>query len=311
MNKKVVISIKNLIKSFGELRAVDDLSMDVYSGDIFAFLGSNGSGKTTTIRCLLDICRPDSGKLLIQGKPYSFALSKTIGYLPEERGMYTRAKVKELFMYFTDLRNVPIQKAKVLIHDFLTKVDLIQHKDKKISQLSSGMQQKIQIGLAIIHKPKILILDEPFKGLDPVNRHIFTEIFKELRDDGTTIMYSTHDMDEAQKLADRLCIIKNGKRKAYGTPKEVRRSFGKDNIKIEFSGKFPKNNKLYNARVVNKTAEVIPKKGIKSGEILKYLIKNNLDIIKYELDYPSLNEVFIKICGTEMHGLRPVDRYHQ
>lgn len=292
---KPVVSINNLTKSFGHQKAVDDLSFEVNKGDIFAFLGSNGSGKTTTIRCLLNIYRPDSGSLLINGQPYSHKLNKQIGYLPEERGLYTRAKVIDLFVYFANLRGINTQEALELSNKYLKKVNLFEHKDKKISQLSSGMQQKVQLGLAFIHSPEILILDEPFKGLDPLNRQLFIDIFRDLKEQGVTILYSTHVIDEAQKLTDRLVIIHQGERKAYGSVEEVRKNFGSKNIQLEFRGKLPENQKLYTSTRTNKTAELVPEKGISASEILKFLTESDLEIIKFELDLPSLNQIFINL----------------
>jgi ABC-2 type transport system ATP-binding protein len=293
-----VISIQNFSKSFGRRKVVNDLSFDVNKGEIFAFLGTNGAGKTTTIRCLLDIYQPDSGSLLINSKPYRHDVSSTIGYLPEERGIYTRAKVKELFVYFAKLRGISGEKAAKLTEHYLERVGLAQHEDKKISQLSSGMQQKVQLGLAFLHEPSILILDEPFKGLDPLNRQLFIDILKEKRDNGATILYSTHIIDDAQKLTDRLTIIQNGHRKVYGTVAEVRSAFGSNNIQIEFSGELPENKKLYSAIVANKSAELKPAKGVDPDEILKFLVQKDIKLISYNLDYPSLNQVFLEVTKS-------------
>lgn len=293
-----VISIQNFSKSFGRRKVVNDLSFDVNEGEIFAFLGTNGAGKTTTIRCLLDIYQADAGSLLINGMPYRHDVSSTIGYLPEERGIYTRAKVKELFVYFAQLRGISAEKATRLTQRYLERVGLAEHQDKKISQLSSGMQQKVQLGLAFLHEPQILILDEPFKGLDPLNRQLFIDILKEKRDQGTTILYSTHIIDDAQKLTDRLTIIQNGHRKVYGTVAEVRSAFGSNNIQIEFSGELPQNKKLYNALVTNKSAELKPVSGVSPDDILKFLVQNDIKLISYDLDYPSLNQVFLEVTKS-------------
>ncbi|KXK09474.1 MAG: ATP-binding cassette domain-containing protein [Candidatus Dojkabacteria bacterium] len=293
-----IIEISNFSKSFGKQKAVSDLSFEVGKGEIFAFLGTNGSGKTTTIRCLLSIYQPDKGEMLIYGQKYNFELSKNIGYLPEERGIYTRVGVMELFMYFGSLRGIPQKETKDNALNYLERVGLIEHKDKQISQLSSGMQQKVQLGLALQHSPQLLILDEPFKGLDPINRQLFIDLFRELRQQGTTILYSTHVIDEAQKLTDRLVIIDKGKSKAYGSTKEVRKSQGSENMHLSFIGELPKNPKLFKSTQTNRTAELIPVKGVKPTTILKYLIDNNLEIINYSLDYPSLNEVFISLTNS-------------
>lgn len=294
-----IITINNLNKKFGDKYAVRDLSFEAYKGEIFAFLGSNGSGKTTTIRCLLDIYKPDSGELLIKGEKYTDSLNSILGYLPEERGLYTRAKVSELFIYFCNLRGIDTSKATQLMNEYLERVGLFEHKDKQISQLSSGMQQKVQIGLAIIHKPEILILDEPFKGLDPVNRQLFLDIFRDLKNSGTSILYSTHILDEAQVLADRLVIIKNGVRMAYGSVTDVRKEHGKDILHIEFDGEIKQNDKLFSSIITNRKAEITPNEGVDPAEILKYLVNSDLKINKYSLDYPSLNEIFIRITESK------------
>ncbi|MEI7578821.1 MAG: ATP-binding cassette domain-containing protein [bacterium] len=292
---KAVISIKNFSKTFGSEKAVSDLSFEVNQGDIFAFLGSNGSGKTTTIRCLLDIYQADQGELLVYDKPYSNALASEIGYLPEERGLYTKAKVDNVLNYFAALRGLSSNDSKILVSEYLEKVGLKEHQQKNISQLSSGMQQKVQLGTALIHKPKLLILDEPFKGLDPLNRALFQEMFQELQKQGTTILYSTHVLDEAQRLANRLVITNRGERKAYGEINEVRRAFGNKIIHLEFNGKLPKNDALYSSKVINQIAEITPGENIHYQEVLKFLISKDLDIINYRLDYPSLSEIFVKI----------------
>jgi len=290
-----VIEISNFTKSFGSQKAVQNLSFDVQKGDIFAFLGSNGSGKTTTIRCLLNIYQPDQGSLEVFGKKYGSSISHEIGYLPEERGLYTKANLNDVFIYFAMLRGIDKSKAQKLTDEYLEQVGLLSDKKKLISQLSSGMQQKAQIGIAIIHKPKLLILDEPFKGLDPVNRELFLNIFTRLKAEGTSILYSTHVIDEAQKLSNRLIIIDKGQSKAYGTVKEVRESFGTKHIHIETLETVPQNNKLYSAKINGNKAVLMPNKDISTDVILKYLIGQNIKIINYQLDYPDLNEIFIKV----------------
>jgi len=292
-NTNILIDIINFSKSFQNQIAVDDLSFSVNKGEIFSFLGSNGSGKTTTIRCLLNIYAKDKGSLLINQKPYNFSMSENIGYLPEERGIYTRARVEELFHYFGRLRGISEQNSKNFTNLYLKRVGLHEHRQKMILQLSSGMQQKVQLGLAMQHNPELLILDEPFKGLDPINRQLYTDIFKELKEQGVTIFYSTHVIDEAQKLTDRLIIIHNGKKVAYGTTTEVRKQYGNEIIHVEFAKILPNLPNLYSAKVVGKTAEITPNKNVETEEILKSILKAK--ITSFKLDYPSLNEVFLKI----------------
>lgn len=293
---KYSITVENFSKSFGNLKAVDNLSFEVNDGEVFAFLGANGSGKTTTIRCLLKIYQKDSGDLLINGEEFSEKFNSRIGYLPEERGLYKGVSTSEILEYTARLRGLSPNEAKKKCDCYLEYVGLSEHKEKKVSQLSSGMQQKVQLGTALIHNPEILILDEPFKGLDPVNRQLFIDIFVERAKKGTTILYSTHVIDEAQKMADSLLIIKDGKRLEYGKVNDVRKKYGSDNIILDFDGKVPeKNTSLYSSVISNKKMEITPKVGVSTEEIVSLLIKNGTKIVKMELDYPSLNQIFIDL----------------
>ena len=297
---KYSISVKDFSKSFGEVKAAQNLSFEVEDGEVFAFLGTNGSGKTTTIRCLLKIYQADSGELLINNKEYSEALNSRIGYLPEERGLYRDVSVIDILTYTAKLRGIDSNEAMKRSLDYLELVGLVDHRDKEISQLSSGMQQKVQLGTALIHNPEILILDEPFKGLDPLNRQLFVDLLAERGRKGVTILYSTHVIDEAQKMANRLLIIKNGVRLEYGSVNEVRARHGSKNITVEFVGHAPKiKNNLYSASILNKTAELVPNEGVSVEEILDELLKQKIQIINFKLDYPSLNQVFIDIMKDE------------
>lgn len=293
---KYSITVENFSKSFGNLLAVDNLSFEVNDGEVFAFLGANGSGKTTTIRCLLKIYQKDSGKLLINGEEFSEKFNSKIGYLPEERGLYKGVTTSEILEYTAKLRGLSSTQSKKRSDNYLEYVGLSEHKDKKVSQLSSGMQQKVQLGTALIHNPKILILDEPFKGLDPVNRQLFIDIFVERAKKGTTILYCTHVIDEAQKMADSLLIIKDGKRLEYGKVNDVRKKYGSDNIILDFNGKVPeKDTPLYSSVISNKKIEITPKLGVNTEDIISLLIRNGTKIVKMELDYPSLNQIFIEL----------------
>ncbi|MGI5898229.1 MAG: ABC transporter ATP-binding protein [Candidatus Dojkabacteria bacterium] len=291
------ISVKNFSKSFGSLKAVDDFSFNVNEGEIFAFLGSNGSGKTTTIRCLLKIYLPDEGELLINGKEYTEKLNRVIGYLPEERGIYKGTKALDILVYTGVLRGMSTEEAKKKSLEYLDYVGLIEAKDKEVSKLSSGMQQKVQLGVALIHKPEILILDEPFRGLDPVNRQMFVDILLQRKKEGATILYSTHVIDEAQKMADSLVIVNKGKMLEHGSINEVRKRHGSSNIVVEFDGERPlEKGKLYTSVIDGKNAEIKPNsEDIDSNDILKELVDNGTKIINMKLDYPSLNQIFIDL----------------
>jgi len=293
---KDVIEIKNFSKSFGTNKVIDNLSFEVKEGDVFAFLGQNGSGKTTTLRCLLNIYKKDEGELLFLGQNYSVDLSKYLGYLPEERGLYNNSKVLETMIYFGQIKGLSASEAKIRAQKFLKRVGLEDKEKSQIKKLSSGQQQKIQLGITVINDPKVLILDEPTKGLDPVNRSLLLDILKELNKAGSTILFSTHQMEEAEKIANRLLMIKNGKSVLYGETEKVKRDFGENTIILEYTGQFPQNEKLYSAKVEKNYAEINPNDGVSEDEILHFLVKSQIKIMKFEVASPSLNEIFIKLA---------------
>jgi len=291
-----VISVKNFSKSFDDKNVINNLSFDVKEGDVFAFLGQNGSGKTTTLRCLLNIYTVDSGELLFMGKKYSVDMSKYLGYLPEERGLYTNSKVLETLIFFGQIKGLTFNDAKLKGLKFLKRIGLEDKSNELIKKLSSGQQQKLQLGITVINDPKILILDEPTKGLDPVNRLLLLDILMELNSSGSTILFSTHQMEEAEKIATRLLMIKDGKSVLYGETEQVKKDFGENTIKIEYKGKFPKNEKMYTAVINNNYAEVNPNDKVTENEVLKYLMNSGIEISKFEIASPSLNEIFIKLA---------------
>jgi ABC-2 type transport system ATP-binding protein len=292
---KSIVEITNFSKSFGDKVVISDLSFDVHEGEIFAFLGANGSGKTTTIRALLGIYSADSGQLLVNGKPYTPEAASLIGYLPEERGLYLNDKVLNVLVYFGQLKGLSAADAKSRALKYLERVELSDKANVKVSKLSSGQQQKIQLGVTVINNPKLLILDEPTKGLDPVNRAFFMEILQELNDQGSTIIFSTHQMDETEKIADRLLMLKDGKRILYGSVTDVRKSFGNNTIELRFKGKLAKENPYYSAKVERNFAELTPLGKATPEVILGDLLRQKLEILKFEITSPSLNEIFIKV----------------
>lgn len=291
-----VVSIKNFSKSFGETSVVKDLSFEVSQGETFAFLGANGSGKTTTIRCLLGILHPSSGELLINGRPYSIAMAADIGYLPEERGLYVDSNVLETMVYFGTLKGMTKAAATKSAIGYLERVGLSEKKKEKIKVLSSGQQQKIQLGLTIINDPKLLVLDEPTKGLDPVNRGLLLNILTEMKNKGTTIVFITHQMEEVEKIADRLVMIKNGRRELYGEVTEVKQQFGANRLQVDFAGKFPRHDDLYAIDLVeNNTAELSMKTGVKPEHIFKILAHDDIAVTRFEISLPSLQDIFVKV----------------
>lgn len=231
---KPIVSVKDYSLTIGDKRIVEHLHFEVLPGEVFAFLGANGSGKTSTIRSLLGIYEASSGELLVNGKKLTPENASIVGYLPEERGLYTRAKVLDTMAYFGELKGMTRENAKKEALAYLERVGLADKASVKLKKLSGGQQQKVQLGVAIIGNPKLLILDEPTKGLDPVNRRLLLDTVDELQKQGTAVIYITHLMEEVERLADRLLILKDGKARAYGTVGAVKKEFGSKSIEDIF-----------------------------------------------------------------------------
>lgn len=296
MNEDIV-SIKDFELSFGDKKIIHGLSFSVKKGEIFGFLGSNGSGKTTTIRALLGIYQADSGELLINGKKFSPERTGLIGYLPEERGLYRKEKVIDVMQYFGQLKGLSKKEARDFSQDFLKRVGLEDKARLNIDKLSGGQQQKIQLGITIMGKPDLLILDEPTKGFDPVNRELLMEIIKEENARGATIVMVTHQMEEVEKICNRALLLKNGKTKAYGTVDEIRNQFGKQRIILEFVGDLPKSDKFKIIKKETNYAELSPK--VDSQEILEELVSKDLRILNFKVQKSTLNEIFLEIYSKE------------
>ncbi len=297
MTDKDIISIKNFKLSFGNKEIIRGLSFNVKKGEIFGFLGSNGSGKTTTIRALLGIYQADSGELLINGEEFSPERIGAIGYLPEERGLYKKEKVIDVMQYFGQLKGLSKKEAQEFSKKYLKRVGLEDKANSNIDKLSGGQQQKIQLGITIMGKPEILILDEPTKGFDPVNRQLLMDIIEEENARGATIMMVTHQMEEVEKICNRALLLKNGKMEAYGTVDEIRNKFGKQRIILEFVGELPKSDKFEIIKKEANYAELSLKAD--SQEILKELVSKNLQIINFKVQKSTLNEIFLNIYGEE------------
>jgi ABC-2 type transport system ATP-binding protein len=229
-----IVSIKDFSLSLGGKQIVSNLSFDVQPGEVFALLGANGSGKTSTIRSLLNIYQATSGTLLIDGKQYSPERAHLVGYLPEERGLYVRSTVIDVMTYFGELKGMRRADARSFSQEYLARVGLADKAKVTIKKLSGGQQQKVQLGVAIINHPKLLILDEPTKGLDPVNRKLLLDVVEEYRLKGTAVIYITHLMEEVERLADRILIIKDGTRMAYGTKEALKKQYKMDSIEDIF-----------------------------------------------------------------------------
>ncbi len=236
---KAIISVDHFTMKFGDTTVIDDLSFEVRRGETFGLLGSNGSGKTTTIRALLGAYIPTAGKLTINGKPYRVDGSVRLGYLPEERGLYKKESVIDTMVYFGRLKGMSARDARAWSQQYLERVELGDKAGIRLDKLSGGQQQKVQLGITVMNNPELLILDEPTKGFDPVNRRLLMDIIEEHQKKGATAIYITHQMEEVERLCDRILLLKNGNAAAYGTVKEVKKKYGGkslDDIFVEIYG---------------------------------------------------------------------------
>lgn len=241
-NMESIISIAHFKMQFGKTEVIKKLSFEVKRGETFGFLGSNGSGKTTTIRALLGIYQPTAGELLVGGKPYSVSSGIKLGYLPEERGLYKKESVIDIMTYFGQLKGMSRLDARQKSLDFLKRVDLLDKAKTRLDKLSGGQQQKVQLGITVIDNPELLILDEPTKGFDPVNRRLLMEIIEEHQAKGATVVMITHQMEEVERLCDRILLLKDGAAHAYGTVANVRKQFGGKSLDDIFVQVYSHNN---------------------------------------------------------------------
>jgi len=241
-----IITVNNFRMQFGATEVIHDLTFSVQKGETFGFLGSNGSGKTTTIRALLGIYQPTSGELLIDGRPYSVSGDVKLGYLPEERGLYKKESVIDAMVYFGQLKGMSHDAAKAASLAYLDRVELGDKAHTRLDKLSGGQQQKVQLGITIMNEPELLILDEPTKGFDPVNRKLLMDIIEECQAKGATVVMVTHQMDEVERLCDHIILLKDGTARAYGTVDEVKKKFNKKSLDDVFLQVYGSENKGMN-----------------------------------------------------------------
>jgi ABC-2 type transport system ATP-binding protein len=294
-----IIELSGITKTFGSVVAVDDLSLQVPERSIYGFIGPNGSGKTTTIRMIMKIMYPDRGTLKIHGKEPDATRNEHIGYLPEERGLYKKMKLGELLLFHGELNNGRDLKTKT--DYWLNRLDLIEYKDKKVETLSKGMKHKLQFIATILHRPEIIILDEPFSGLDPVNADIMKDVILDLQKDGSTIIFSTHDMSMAEKMCDYIFMIHRGKKVLDGTLTYIQDQYGNDTIRIQSEMGMKALQGMQGIEKVNnfgKLQEVRVASGIDPQQILSDLLQKTR-ITKFEITKPSLNDIFIRIASPE------------
>ena len=295
--QNTTLRVEHVSKRFGDFTAVEDLSFEVRAGRVFGFLGPNGAGKTTTIRMIVGITAPDEGRVELFGSTITNELQNRIGYLPEERGLYKKMKILDQLRYFAALKGVAQAEADKRIDFWLARMNLSEWKKKKTTDLSKGMQQKVQFICAVLHDPDILILDEPFSGLDPVNVEFMIDVIAELKTRDKTIIFSTHLMETAERLCNDILLINKARKVIAGTLREVKESYGKNLIALRAAGG---DAVLQDRSLVAKVTEHADEKevelaaGADSQALLKRLIESGAVITRFEEVEPSLNDIFIE-----------------
>ncbi|MBN2425397.1 MAG: ATP-binding cassette domain-containing protein [Calditrichaceae bacterium] len=301
-----ILEVENITKKFGDYVAVNSVSLKAEKGKILGVLGPNGAGKTTTIRMIMDIIAPDSGTITFNNGLSKESMKDRIGYLPEERGLYKKMKIDELLRFQGRLKSLSGKEADRRADMWLERMEITDWKKKKVEELSKGMQQKIQFIGTIFHNPDLLILDEPFGGLDPINANLIKDIILELKKQGAAILFSTHIMESAEKLCDEIILINKGELILSGPLSKVKEQFNKNNILLDYTGPdgfLNENAMIYKYNNYGNHVEIELNEHIKPQDFLKKII-DRVEIRKFELREPSLNDIFIEAVGKKNNGDR-------
>lgn len=289
------VDIHHVAKAFGATRAVRDVSFAVEPGEIFGLLGPNGAGKTTTIRLMLDIFKPDRGSLTVFDGPMNEAKKARIGYMPEERGLYQDASLERCLVYLGQLKGLSAVETRQRLRGYLERFDLWQHRHKKVKELSKGMQQKAQIISTILHRPELVIIDEPFAALDPVNTQLVKDLLRDLRGQGVTILMSTHQMHQVEELCDRIVLINQGANVLYGPLGAIRRRYAGDALLVQTSAELPAVPGVLDIQPHNGDLKLILAAGTAPQTVLQALVARDIPLDKFEVALPTLDEIFIRI----------------
>jgi len=289
------IEVSHIAKSFGSTKAVVDVSFTVHPGEIFGLLGPNGAGKTTSIRIMLDIFKPDQGSVSILGGEMTEAKKERIGYMPEERGLYQDISLERCLIYFATLKGLSTADAHQRLDQYLKRFDLYEHKNKKVKELSKGMQQKAQIINTILHHPELIIIDEPFTALDPLNTQLVKDVMQELSNQGSTIIMSTHQMHQVEAICDRILLIDEGRDVLYGDLDEIRRRYAGNAVQVRTDQELPIIPGVESVDHHNRSTRLLLSGDTTPQEVLSYLVAQGVTLEKFEIAMPTLDEIFIKV----------------
>ncbi|HVM31427.1 MAG TPA: ATP-binding cassette domain-containing protein [Candidatus Limnocylindrales bacterium] len=299
------VVVEGVSKRFGRVDVVCDLSFEVQAGEVLGFLGPNGAGKTTTMRMILDIIRPDSGRIAVFGGAPGLAQQHRVGYLPEERGLYRDVSAVDTLTYFGSLKGMSGGDARRQAEALLRELGLGDSMAKRAGELSRGMHQKVQVIATVLHRPQLLILDEPFQGLDPVNAQMLRDLVLGQRDRGAAVVMSTHDMNEAQTLCDRLLLIDHGRRVLYGSVTDIRRGFASGAVEVEGEGIPSSPGALRSADdaiASNGRIRFVLRDGASPSDLFRELAASGAQVTRFEEAAPTLNEIFIRAVAGEPRG---------
>ncbi|MFC1928464.1 ABC transporter ATP-binding protein [Chloroflexota bacterium] len=293
----LAVEVSHIVKAFTDKIAVDDLSFSVSQGEIFGLIGPNGAGKTTTIRMLMDIIKPDSGEVTIFGEKLGEAIKNRLGYLPEERGLYKKLRVIDSIVYLALLKGIDKHSVMEKADVFLNQAGMLHTKRQKIEEMSKGMGQIIQFITTIIHAPQLVVLDEPFSGLDPVNTELLKDMFLDLRNQGKAVILSTHQMNQVEELCDRILMVNNGRAVLYGDLAEIKSRYKGNSVFIDYKGELGEIPGVPERRTHKGYVELILDDKTTPKKVLAYLANCNIDINRFEAATPSLHEIFLKEVG--------------
>lgn len=300
-NSEYALETRHLSKTYATVRAVDDISFEVKHGEIFGLLGPNGAGKTTTIRMILDIIKPDAGQINVLGGPMNEEKKTHIGYLPEERGLYEDMTLWETLLFLGQLKGLSRQTAETRAEAYLREVELWEPRDRKIEALSRGMNQKAQFVAATMHEPNLIIIDEPFSGLDPVNTRIIKNLLYEMSERGAAIIMSTHQMNQVEEMCERILLIDRGQRVLYGPVDEIRREFAGNAVEVSMRGEIDRAPGVERITLRDGSYRLLLEDGVQPEEVLKTLVEMpEITVERFERVQASLDEIFVQVVGREL-----------